>query len=347
MLGDGRFVNGRRAILFVAGGVCLSLAFYVVVSGGFREAISNIAASRTLRKPWDSAGNYGTELSPFHVVASSLLTTFAALALYLVLVHRVPRPQRMLVAFLGLIAITSVSIESGTRSTLLLCLIPPLIVYYRNQIGIRARSLKRTVIVSLVLLSALAISNLQRTYRTQGEVSDIDFEIKDNDFFVATAYAMAIAEREPRLTHDSPFWHIMTGPIPRVLWRGKPEIDAVAVYSRYVWGFDIRRRGGNTLPSIVGQYLLSWGWFGVIEIGFWLGLIVAMGDSALRRMRPLSLGRLGYAVLLTYLFVAFRTIGFFFFMPVLFMVLSAYYLNERPPRAAAESFDAGVWTGPS
>jgi hypothetical protein len=94
-----------------------------------------------------------------------------------------------------------------------------------------------------------------------------------------------------------------------------------------MWGIDIDKRGGNTLPSIVGQYFLGWGWFGVLEIGFWLGLIFRVGDNAFARMPRGSPGRLAWAVFATWVFVAFRTIGFFFFMPVALSVVGAHLLT--------------------
>ena len=104
------------------------------------------------------------------------------------------------------------------------------------------------------------------------------------------------------------------------------------VHSRYIRGYDITKRGGNSLPSIVGQYLLSWGWFGIFEIGLWLGLIVGAGDKVFAGLAPRAVGRLSYAIFTTYLFVSFRTIGFFFFTPVAITILMGHVLAGRPQR---------------
>ena len=330
VLGTAPVASPARAARFLIIAAIGSLAFYIIVSGGVLSAFDYIIGSRTVQKPWDSEGNYGTELSPFHFLFSSILIAVSAFSFHLVLSVAMPKRERVVLASLAVFATLTVAVESGTRSSLILCVIPAVLVFYRRQIGAPKRGRASAgFIVAAFVLAALVAANLQRTYRSTGTVDEsVDFGVKDNDFFTATAYSVAINRRE-KLTYESPFIHIVTGPIPRVLWRGKPELESMPVYSRYIWGYDIKERGRNTLPSIVGQYLLSWGWIGVLEIGLWLGLLISAGDQAFAGMRENATGRLAYAAVATYFFVVFRTIGFFFVMPVVCVVILSRILGPR------------------
>jgi hypothetical protein len=224
--------------------------------------------------------------------------------------------------------------ESGTRSSLIQCLFPALVLYYRRGLLMAlGTSLARGALLVVVVLMALAASNAQLRLRDGGDPEATDFTVRHSELVSETAFAFAVMDRVQDYSYDSPFLHIITGPIPRVLWSDKPEIKALIVYTRYIWGTDITVRGGNTLPSIVGQYYLGWGWFGIFEIGLWLGLLVRLGDNASHRLAPTATGHVGYAALLIWVFVGFRTLGFFFFMPAAMTVVMGWLL-ARPPRSA-------------
>lgn len=319
--------SAQRLIVFIG----LALTFYVIASGGLGRAAQFIAGGRSTATPWDSKGNYGTALSPFHFLASAVLVASVAFSGYLLLTRRVRGWHRVWLAGVALLGLMSVIFESGTRSTLIEAVVPAAIVFYRGStLGRRFRPRVALVILALAL-SALAISNVLLVQRTTGEVEGgVDLEVQHNDFASHTAFGMAVIDHahEP-FTYDSPFLHTVTGPIPRVLWRGKPESKAMIVFSYYMWGVDISKTGRNNLPGIVGQYYMGWGWFGVVEIGLWLGFLFRLSDHVLRRMPYNSPGQVGVAMFFAYIFVAFRMIGFWYFMPTVLALLVGRTLQRR------------------
>ena len=204
-------------VLFIA--ALASLAFYVVAAGGVSSAFSFISGSRTVLKPWDSQGNYGTQLSPFHVLFSSILVAVSVYTTHLALSARMPRFRTFAVSAIAVLCVLTVAVESGTRSMLLLCLGPPVILFSRAHLG-RGVHLRAAVLVGGFVVMAIVAANLQRTYRTIGDVEQVvDLTVRDNDLLVETAFAVAVRQLGEELTYDSAFINILTGPFPRYLWK--------------------------------------------------------------------------------------------------------------------------------
>jgi oligosaccharide repeat unit polymerase len=178
-------------------------------------------------------------------------------------------------------------------------------------------------------LILVLIGDAQRHYRDAGELNaSVSVRIEDNDFFTFTAFAMAVSDELGTTTGDNALWNILAGPVPRALWEDKPEPETVFVFSYYMWGIDVTQRGGNTLPSIVGQAYISHGTTGVVLTGLILGLLLSLCDKAIRRASLSS--QIVYATFAMYIFLAFRILGFgFFTVFALFLVLVRF-----APRAA-------------
>jgi hypothetical protein len=170
--------------------------------------------------------------------------------------------------------------------------------------------------VGIVLLA-----DFQRQYRSTTEIDGVSLQIQDNDFFTQTAFAIAVHEIEGRDLHDSALLHIVSAPLPRALWPGKPKMESAFVFSQYLWGYDVSEMGANTIPSIVGQYYLNWGWLGVFEIGLVLGVVFRLLDSASARTPLGSSTRFACMAVATYVFVSFRMLSFSFFAPMVASVV--------------------------
>lgn len=322
--------NSRSSLLVPIVLLLGALAFYIVLSGGLNDAVTLFFSGRYSDKPWLAQGNYGTTLSSFHNAVASLRVVLSIFFGCQFLLAPLSPRQRMVALFLWVLAALSVAVESGTRAQLIMCFGPPMLLYIRNSFFASAASRVKAITITLLLAMALAfVGSFLRTFRNQGDVDaaleSSQVTIEDN----AGLLHVAFAYRESRLvppTHDSVLLHIMTGPIPRFLWPSKPELKAMNVHSLFVWGVDITRTGGNTLPYIPGQYMIAWGWLGLLEVSFFLGIFLSFADKLIWYSRSLSVHILS-VTFSCYIFVVFRMIGFYFFFPI--FILLAYIQYQR------------------
>lgn len=329
-LGSEPFVLNRHSLLFVLGGTLASLGFYVAIAGGFRSALSLISSSRATDKPWEHVGYTASSLTPLHVFFTSLLVALAVVSLHLALSSGASIRARIYLVANGIVAAGWVSIGSGTRSLLIQATLPALLVFFAGAVAQRsAQRYVRLGLLGALLLATILVASIQRHYRSTATLQDgATLAIEDNDMFKLCSFAIAVQEREQRYIHDSALLHIVSGPVPRALWPNKPMMESMFVFTRYVWGFDTRDRGGNTLPSIVGQYYLNWGWWGIIELGLFLGLITRLLDQAYALAHSRSLARVGLVAIMTYLFVSFRMLSFSYFSPMLMTLVIAAALGR-------------------
>ncbi|MBI2932594.1 MAG: hypothetical protein HYY16_13165 [Planctomycetes bacterium] len=320
MLGKGTWFPTQGLLIALLVLSTAAVSFYVLSSGGLRQAVDLVLASRTQEKPWSMSGNYGTSLSPMHVVAQAAMVVVSILSWHLLLTVRIDLARRLLLAGMFLGSTGWVSAEGGTRSVLILATLPPMLVFYRFLIHRKgpSRYLRYALIAAIVPVLATSMS-YQRRFR-YGEREGERFSVEDVDHLTSTAYAIAISEREGRYIKDSVLLNILAGPIPRVLWpKSKPELESIVVYTKHVWGIDIKFEGGNATPGIVGQYFLSWRWFGVLEVAVALALLIRLGDCAFASAPGWFLS-IGHATLVTYVLVSFRAIGFSFFNVILLLL---------------------------
>lgn len=337
-LGRDSWPRRNRILIFLATGTVVSFGFYSIASGGLIDGFQNILASRTARKPWDGEGNYGGPLTPFHILCGGTLIFVAGFGLHLLIEGRLRRlSSKFFVGLLSLLAAATVIVESGTRSVTIMVVAPAMLLYFRRRIaGQLLRSVHRLFPILLLMLVTASIANAQRSYRSGAEL-DTSLEVKDNDFFSMTAFGIATHERLERYLHDSALFLIVTGPIPRSLWPNKPLPKVVVEFSSLYWGRDILTKGGNTMPSILGQYLMSWGWFGICEIGFALGFLARTGDRFAQSVERRSPLLFPYALFLTYLFIGFRFLGLNFFPPVAVSWLWVRLLTRASPSVPGQS----------
>lgn len=325
-------LNLRASVLLLLAATCLGIGFYALESGGLIPALRFALLSRSEIKPWSSEGNYGTEVTPFHFAAQGLLVASSVVGLTLVLLRKVSGLRRGLLLISSLFAVAFVSLDSGTRSTLLMASLPPLIVYYSqtraNAGGRRQQNgFFRYAAVATILLAVVAGANFQLQYRSRGELAEpVRLQVDDNDFFTSTAFALEVQRLTGEYTRDSIVLALATGVVPRVLWEGKPDSRTVIVFSAYIRGQDVRVVGGSVVPSVVGQQYMSGGLRVVIQTALVLGLLLALGDLAFARAT--LTGKMVYAGLVSYIFVSFRFFTFGFFSSVL-VLLAANLVATR------------------
>ena len=82
---------------------------------------------------------------------------------------------------------------------------------------------------------------------------------------------------------------------------------------------------------------MGWGWFGVIEIGLFLGLVFRLVDQTLTELEPTTLHLISAGVIIMYFFVSFRYLTFGYFFPIIVAVVLAQATRRRAYAAATRS----------
>jgi hypothetical protein len=321
--------NTTRLFFMVCLGLAVCLAFYIVAAGGPAKAFQLMLASRAEKKPWDREGYEGSTLSAFDVFVEATLLALVSLGLHMALdADNATWRRRGAYALAAITALAWIAIQRGTRSILVEAAAPPLGMYYaRVAHHLSKIRIKRTLILMGAFLVMILGANAQRQYRRDVVIEDVEVKVTDSDFFTQCVYAVAVNEREGDF-HDSVLLHIIAGPIPRVLWQDKPRMDGMWVYTHYLWGKDTSVVGGNTNPSIVGEYYTNWGFWGVVEVGIFLGLIIRLLDAIFGISGPKDMARFAVLAWMAYFFMSFRMLSYAFFSPVIMSCFVAMVVSR-------------------
>jgi len=329
--------DNTRVFILVLAGLALCIGFYMAAAGGPARAFQLMLASRAEKKPWDRDGYEGSALAAVDVFVEAVVVALVALALHLALDSDNATWRRRIAYIVGaLVVLAWVAIERGTRSILVQVAAPPLGIYYARVAGYLSKvRIRRSLILLGAFLVMILAANAQRQYRRDVVIEDVQVKVTDSDFFTQCAYAVAVYEREGPF-HDSAFLHIIAGPIPRVLWKDKPRMDGMWVYTHYLWGKDTSVVGGNTNPSVVGEYYGNWGFWGVVEVGIFLGLLIRLLDSIFAVSGSKDLSRFAVLGVMGYVFMSFRFLSYAFFSPVIMTCLVAIVLSRSKWLRAGE-----------
>jgi oligosaccharide repeat unit polymerase len=302
-------IRAESLLALVAILIVINLVGFTIMSGGPGGLYSLLFLGRTSDPIWQNEAMAGTALTPVDVLLTAIGVVAGVFGGYLGLSGRVRGWRRIIGVACWLVPITWAALVSGTRATLLLAVAPPILLVARERVrrsgGLRTGTI---AILAAVLVILTASSNVIREFRAHATFAgDIDLELRDNDLFSNTGLAIAIAERED-LLFDSALLQIVALPIPRVVWRNKPASKAVPLFTRYVWGPTAYHKGKSNLPSIVGQYLLGWGWLGLLIAGLFLGVLMRTADDLVRHSHHNHI-RLASLIFAMFVFISFRVLG--------------------------------------
>jgi oligosaccharide repeat unit polymerase len=142
-------------------------------------------------------------------------------------------------------------------------------------------SVRRLVIAAFAAMGLLATMQFMLNIRTAGYAefafrgeSEYDY-LHVDDNFLRLSQVIEIVPAELPHVNFGQLWFTAVRPIPRVFWPGKP-VDS---------GFDLPTAVGlknvSLSMSIIGEWYLSFGWFGVI-LGGWLHGRLARTANELR-----------------------------------------------------------------
>ncbi len=283
--------NDWHRLLIMFGMFFLGLLPYIIFGNGMRSIIMQMLAGRA-DKTWAlSAGNplayQGSFMMTFYWLSKSALVATSIIAGMYLTISLNTRFLKIVSWCIFLLSTIIVYLDQGTRSYLLIALLPTAGLFIINQVEQENTNnwhLNIKVVFSIIITGVifLIVSQLQLYYRQQlqfknnNELDLIDLisPRQQSDFFTETAYAVnAKRNANGKNLIESPMFLILVNPIPRALWPAKPKSDVVWFYTLYRWNVDIWEFGGNALPSVVGQYYLIAGWIGVVWGGILFGLL--------------------------------------------------------------------------
>jgi oligosaccharide repeat unit polymerase len=187
---------------------------------------------------------------------------------------------------IGVAMLVMMSLAQGTRTLLLVPVVPAMTVWYLRSI--KRTSVRRPFLALIGILALLQASELLVRQRSTGfsELNSSETEkefrlFKDADFFYELVFAMRIVPDELAFSYESPMLSMVTGLVPRALWPGRPEPKNPTFLMRTRMQDPTGQNAGNILPGILGQYWSVGGWFGISAIGIWLGLFAHVLDIRL------------------------------------------------------------------
>lgn len=220
--------------------------------------------------------------------------------------------ERWTDAFSGILAALPL-IMLGTRHKVLYLLVPVVLVAIKKA----HRSLSRRRLWELGGIGVLGflVLRAQFAFRQHGwdPTNPRVWESFANLSSVSQFKAMLLAINLVPRSHDYfmepalPFF--VTHWVPSAIWPGKPYMESWVWYNaKWAQGYSL-----NVTPSVMGQYHLNWGIFGVIVIGLAFGVMLRQSDRLLAGLDEVD--DLAWMVTLG-MFYAFLVAGLRFFAPL-------------------------------
>jgi oligosaccharide repeat unit polymerase len=231
------------------------------------------------------------------------------------------RTRTKLWAFLVMGIIISPFVLWGVRHLWLFVAMPSLAAAAAIYLG-RAEPASRAKWLGLAIL-LLIVLQLQFVLRDQGwkNIANIRPSQLAQADTIGQFTALLVAEYLVPDTHG--YFHEPAEPyflihwIPRRFWHDKPIMRSWSFYNNAYTGGSPTF---NVTPSIIGQFHMNWGIWGVVFIGLWLGFLTYLAD---RLFASLDLNRqkaMGVTVGILY---AFIVVSFRFYSPVYFTYVVA------------------------
>jgi cytochrome b subunit of formate dehydrogenase len=306
---------------------------FLVYGESVEAVVQGILASRATIKPWTQVA---LTSKPLYVVGRAALVTVGEIALFNAIGFG-NRPGRRRWAWWGLFAVAFLItyFDSGTRSWTAVVVAPPALVALRRAIA-SGRGRRWLLIGPALLMLVIWVTQVQLAFRLEGAnreaLQESPLGLWDNDFFTETAIATSVVPERYDYLQESVVWLFAVNPIPRAWWEGKPYPRVFQIYGIGRRGYDeYSELGTSSMPSLLGQYHMSWGWFGVVEISMFYGLAFALLDRMWRRGGSGYAGDLWASTVALWLLLGFRALLPGFHYPILLLGLAL--LSRRAGRA--------------
>ena len=275
---------------------CCSAGFipYIFSGMGISEVISLIFQSRLVEKPWLHWENLGDFRSPFLFISHSAMAAGACILWLTTREKKFKLSRRILIGMFVLIVSMVIFFDQGTRSTVALVVLPVLLMkcfedWKKNKVRFFV-SASAFGVLFLVLLQ------LQLSFRVSGTSSGLPQPVllkwvtleDTTDMFSETVFSLNLVPMLHDYFKESVLVQFLVSPIPRFIWPSKPASQVVWYYTLHRWGIDIYEGGGNVFPGVVGHSYMSWGGWGPIFLGGFMGWLSSRVDGFLIRTSRIS-----------------------------------------------------------
>lgn len=222
-------------------------------------------------------------------------------------------------------------ISGGSRHLWLYISFPACVLIFRRLRG--KLTISRVLRLCVIPLIILIVMQAQYAFRTLGwsEVQTFSKESLTDTDVTGQFTALLFAEYLVPDTHDyfmepvEPYFIIHW--IPRQFWPEKPIMETWSYYN------DAYIQGGafNVTPSIIGQFHLNWGIYGVVFIGVWLGILTSIADRLLLAINVEKQRAMAVVIGMFYAFIisSFRFYSPIYFAYLIFSVIAMWSVTSR------------------
>jgi len=194
------------------------------------------------------------------------------------------RPHRFVRIAAGLVATLGMAM-SGTRHLLLFVILPlAAMALLKMKSEVRPGRILR---LCACFAGLMVFFQIQAAVRTSGwekltELSPQEVlpDTRDGQF-TSLLFAEELVPGHHAYFLDPVTPHFFFYWIPRSVWPNKPVIPSWQYYNDV---YTMQDPVWNVTPSVIGQYHMSWGPFGVFSIGLWLGFLMYAADRMLATM---------------------------------------------------------------
>jgi hypothetical protein len=330
------------ATLFLGG-----LVPYLLFGGSLVQVIQGILLGRA-DKAWSTSAANVVEvdgvMTIFWLSRAFLVTATSLAGIYLLMQTR--KRFFSTVVFGGILSLGLLIVyyDQGTRSYLAMTVVPVMTLWilrraFRESRFQPGRLVALGVAFGFVLLALTQFQAAWRTDYSRAKMGDQSFSEIVNpqqhiDFYTETANAIVV--RDKFLTqplYESAIYYFAINPIPRILWSGKPVAQTQWHYTMYRWGVDIFDKGGNALPSIVGQYYMNFNTAGVVWIGLLFGLITAVLERLFHRAADRTEYMVAVVSAFTFMFLSYRYLApSFHYTTLLLFLIVIFYRGHAKKR---------------
>lgn len=302
--------------------LCIILAPLYYADFHFREVFEALAGAYKrfiLPTPHTGLLSHTTSLGLF---GGSLMLTEALLF----------RPRhRFLSLFFGLF-VTAAVLLTGTRHLLSFVVFPVIAVALIRMRGtLKSGRILRWCAGAILILLAI---QLQLAIRTRGWDKISELRLADlvphrpGGQFDALLFAEYLVPQQHDYFFDIAEPYFIIYWVPRTVWPNKPSVPSWQFYN------DTYTRNDpvwNVTPSIIGQYHMGWGVFGVVFIGIWMGFLTYIADRLFLALNTNNQHAMATLIGMSYIFVvsSFRTYHPFYFAYMVFAFMGMLLVTRR------------------
>ncbi len=330
-----RGLTRGRFLVVVGGLVAVGLLPFAIYGENLQGVLDGILGSRSAtEKAWIHAAFTS---KPINVIGRAALVTAGALSFTQAL--RTAGLRRAAWGGLFLLCFLITYFDSGTRSWTGLIVVPPILVALHEQLA-TGKALRWLLIGPIIVTAVLWAAQLQLAFRNQGISTEViesqtEYTMEDNDFFIETAIAVNLVPDRIDYVREWTTWLFISNPIPRSIWPSKPYPELIRQYSYGRRGYDeYVDAGSSSLPSIVGQYHMNWGWWGIFIVSVFFGSVLAFTDRIWTRGDASPMQLIWAAATAIWLFLSFRGVWPGFHYPVFILALLVW-IERRSARSGA------------